>query len=79
MKEAADKAGKLLMVGFTMRFSNENEIAEDFIKQGYLGDIYYSKATYIRRHGAPGGWFSKKKYQVLAGRLWMRKRTMIST
>lgn len=61
MKEAADKAGKLLMVGFTMRFSNEHEIAEDFIKQGYLGDIYYSKATYIRRHGAPGGWFSKKE------------------
>lgn len=60
MKDAADKNGKLLMLGFVTRFSNEARIAKDFIENGHLGDIYYSKATYVRRHGNPGGWFSDK-------------------
>lgn len=58
MKEAADKNGKLLMLGFVTRFSNEARITKDFIDNGNLGDVYYSKATYVRRHGNPGGWFS---------------------
>ncbi len=58
MKEMADKMGKLLMVGFVMRFGDESRIAFDFIDGGYIGDIYYSKATYLRRHGSPGGWFA---------------------
>lgn len=61
MKEVADKMGKLLMIGFTMRFSDESRIAKDFIDKGYMGEIYYSKANYIRRHGSPGGWFSNSK------------------
>jgi len=60
MKDAADKNGKLLMLGFVTRFSNQARIAKDFIDNGMLGDIYYSKATYVRRHGNPGGWFSDK-------------------
>ncbi len=58
MKEAADKTGKLLMIGFVLRFSEETELALDFAKD--MGDIYYSKAIYLRRHGAPGGWFCDK-------------------
>ena len=57
MKEAADKAGKLLMVGFVLRFNGNTAIVKDFIDKGLLGDIYYSKAQYVRRHGNPGGWF----------------------
>ncbi len=60
MKDAADKNGKLLMLGFVTRFSDAARITKDFIDNGYLGDIYYSKATYVRRHGTPGGWFSDK-------------------
>lgn len=60
MKEAADKAGKLLMIAFMMRFSDEARIAKDFIDKDYLGEIYYSKAQYVRRHGNPGGWFCNK-------------------
>ncbi len=60
MKEAADRNGKLLMVGFVLRFGDEAKIAKDFVDNGYLGDIYYAKAQYIRRHGNPGGWFSNK-------------------
>lgn len=60
MKAAADKNGKLLMIGFVLRFSDETKITQDFIEKGFLGDIYYSKAQYVRRHGNPGGWFGNK-------------------
>lgn len=61
MVEAAKRNNKLLMIGFVLRFDNESIITKDFIDNGYLGDIYYSKATYLRRNGSPGGWFSNKK------------------
>lgn len=61
MAEAAKRNNKLLMIAFVMRFMDEGKIAKDFIDNGYIGDIYYSKATYLRRHGAPGGWFNNKK------------------
>lgn len=57
MKAEADKAGKLLMIGFVLRFGDENALVRDFIDAGMMGDIYYSKATYLRQHGNPGGWF----------------------
>ena len=60
MLAAAEKNGKLLMIGFVLRFSDDARIAMDFIQKGYLGDIYYSKAQYVRRHGNPGGWFGDK-------------------
>ena len=60
MQATAEKNGKLLMIGFVLRFSKENRIAMDFIAGGMMGDIYYTKATYLRRHGNPGGWFSDK-------------------
>ena len=60
MIDAAKKNDRLLMIGFVMRFDTETRIAKDFIDKDYLGDIYYSKATYLRRHGAPGGWFTDK-------------------
>lgn len=61
MKDAADRSGKLLMIGFCMRFSSEAKIARDFIENGYLGDVYFTKAQYVRKHGNPGGWFCDKE------------------
>lgn len=61
MNEVAKKNNKLLMIGFVLRFSDDAKIAKDFIDNGYLGDVYYSKAQYIRRHGSPGGWFANKE------------------
>lgn len=60
MKEAAEKNGKLLMIGFVRRFGNDCELIKDFMAEDYFGDIYYTKATYLRRHGNPGGWFGDK-------------------
>ena len=61
MAALAKKMNKLLMIGFVMRFMDETRVAQDFISAGSLGEIYYSKATYLRRHGCPGGWFSDRK------------------
>ena len=60
MKDAADKAGKLLMLGFVRRHGNDAAAAVDLIQKDYLGEIYYAKATYLRRCGFPGGWFGDK-------------------
>jgi predicted dehydrogenase len=60
MKDAAEKANKLLMVGFVRRFGNDCKVIQDFIETDALGEIYYSKATYLRRNGNPGGWFGDK-------------------
>ncbi len=60
MKEAAEKNGKLLMIGFVRRFGNDCAIVQDFSKNDFFGDMYYAKANYRRRKGAPGGWFGDK-------------------
>ena len=60
MKEAADKAGKLLMIGFVRRYGNDTQIFMDFKNSDYFGEIYWAKAQYIRRNGNPGGWFGEK-------------------
>ncbi len=60
MQEAAAKSGKLLMIGFVRRFGNDCRILKEFIDSGFFGDIYYAKATYLRRCGNPGGWFGDK-------------------
>lgn len=60
MKRVADENGKLLMIGFVRRHGNDCAIVKDFIDKGDLGDLYYAKATYLRRHGNPGGWFGDK-------------------
>ena len=60
MKAAADKAGKVLMIGFVRRFGRDCEIVSDLIDSDRLGEIYYAKASYLRRNGNPGGWFGNK-------------------
>ena len=60
MKAVADKSGKLLMIGFVRRYGNDCKILQDFISKDYMGDLYYAKATYLRRDGNPGGWFGDK-------------------
>lgn len=60
MLDTARKCGKKLMIGFVRRFGNDTAVMQDFIKGGTLGEIYYAKATYLRRNGNPGGWFGDK-------------------
>ena len=60
MKAAAVKNGRLLMVGFVRRYGSDAEKALQLINQGYLGETYFAKASYLRRCGFPGGWFGDK-------------------
>lgn len=60
MKEAAERNGKLLMIGFVRRYGNDCHILKEFIETDYFGELYYAKATYLRRKGNPGGWFGDK-------------------
>ena len=50
------------MIGFVRRHGNDCKILKDFIDADSLGEIYYAKATYLRRNGNPGGWFGNKEY-----------------
>ena len=49
MKEAAERNGKLLMIGFVRRFGNDCAIVQDFSKNDFFGEMYYAKANYRRR------------------------------
>ncbi|WP_314067613.1 Gfo/Idh/MocA family oxidoreductase [uncultured Vagococcus sp.] len=60
MEEAAKANNKLLMIGFVRRFGNDAKIVTDFRDNDFFGEIYYGKATYLRRNGNPGGWFGDK-------------------
>lgn len=60
MKEAAERNGKLLQIGFVRRFGNDCAVLQDFLREGTLGDIYFAKAAYLRRNGNPMGWFGDK-------------------
>ncbi|MBQ7224819.1 MAG: gfo/Idh/MocA family oxidoreductase [Clostridia bacterium] len=41
--------------------NNQNTLNNPtFIENDKVGDIYYAKATYLRRNGNPGGWFGDK-------------------
>lgn len=62
MLDAAKKNDRILMIGFVRRYGNDCRVVKDFIDSGAVGDIYYAKATYLRRHGCPGGWFGDKRY-----------------
>ncbi len=62
MNQAAEKAGKVLMVMRNNRFVNASQYAKKFIEQGRMGDIYAGRCGWQRRRGIPGkgGWFTTK-------------------
>lgn len=60
MLAAANESGKILMIGFNIRFRSDVQRLKQFVDAGDLGEIYYAKTGYIRRRGTPFGWFSVK-------------------
>lgn len=61
VEEAVKRCGKTLQVGFVRRYASNSKIIKQYIDNEELGEIYYAKATCIRRLGNPGGWFSDKE------------------
>lgn len=58
---ASCEYGKQVQVGFVRRFDPRTIFLKELIDNGELGDIYYVKASAIRRMGNPGGWFADKQ------------------
>lgn len=64
MLEARDRTGKMLTIGYQYRHFHENAVAKQVVDEGWLGDIYYAEASYIRRRGVPTwGVFTDKSKQ----------------
>ena len=58
VEAAANRSGRVFQVGFVRRYAANTELLRRFIDAGELGEIYYAKASCLRRLGNPGGWFS---------------------
>jgi len=53
MVQAAEKAGKRLMIGMSQRFRPQSLAFRGMVERGELGDIYYARSSWIRRRGMP--------------------------
>jgi len=62
MVETSRACRRSLTVGHHMRYQPATVKAREVIDSGALGDIYYAKASYLRRNGIPGygSWFTNK-------------------
>ena len=62
MADAAEAAGKKLMVMRNNRFSDPSAYAKKYIEEGRMGEIYAGRCAWQRRRGIPGkgGWFTTK-------------------
>ncbi|MBU5445174.1 Gfo/Idh/MocA family protein [Paenibacillus sp. MSJ-34] len=58
IQDAVKASGKTLQVGFVRRYDPNAKMLRAFVDQGDFGDIYFAKASSIRRLGNPGGWFA---------------------
>jgi len=58
VEKAVRESGKLLQVGYVRRFDPNVKMIREFVDQGEFGELYYAKASTLRRLGNPGGWFA---------------------
>ncbi|MFC4810646.1 Gfo/Idh/MocA family protein [Paenibacillus sp. GCM10023250] len=61
VEQAAKRSGKTLQVGFVRRYGANTRIVKAMADRGEFGELYYAKASCIRRLGNPGGWFADKE------------------
>lgn len=64
MVAAAREHGLVLMTAFTQRARNDCQALHRHIATGALGQIYYAKASWMRRNGIPGigTWFTQQQF-----------------
>lgn len=63
ISQAAIQAGRVLQVAFNHRRREDIRVLKHYIDDGEIGQIYYAKAHWMRRHGIPGSgtWFVSKE------------------
>ncbi|MCX7704786.1 MAG: Gfo/Idh/MocA family oxidoreductase [bacterium] len=61
--ETVKKTGNKFMVAFCHRFAPHSQFIKKMVDDGHIGEIYYAKASCLRRRGIPGlgTWFTTKK------------------
>lgn len=64
MVAAARQHNRVLMVAFSQRSRNDCQALKQHILAGGLGEIYYARASWLRRQGIPGigTWFTQKQF-----------------
>ena len=73
MIDAANETGKLLQIGFVRRFGDDAKTVVNLKKAGLLGDIYYAKASYLRRDGCHASGNGTRPFpEGLSGALFRR-------
>lgn len=62
MVAASKRAGRSLTVGFHNRYRPDMSAGHEVVQSGKLGQVYYAKASLLRRSGIPGygSWFTNK-------------------
>ncbi|GIO11407.1 oxidoreductase [Cohnella xylanilytica] len=60
VQQAVRSSGRILQVGFVRRYDPNAQLLLRFAEQGEFGELYYAKASILRRLGNPGGWFADK-------------------
>ncbi|WP_246938772.1 Gfo/Idh/MocA family protein [Bacillus pinisoli] len=64
MKEAAERNGKILTIGYHYRFMKEPQAAKKLLLQGEIGEPFVSRVQALRRRKVPGwGVFTNKALQ----------------
>ena len=53
MVDTAERTGKLLSIGYQSRFRPDSQYLKQEAEEGIFGDVYYAKATAIRRRAVP--------------------------
>ncbi|MFD0712901.1 Gfo/Idh/MocA family protein [Paenibacillus sp. GCM10027626] len=61
VEKAVRASNCVLQVGFVRRYGNNTKLVKRFIEAGEIGEVYYAKASCLRKIGNPGGWFSDQK------------------
>src|SRR5690606_27300142 len=61
IQRVAEEHDVVVQVGFVRRHAPNCQVLKSFIDAGDLGEIYYAKASCLRRAGNPGGWFADKE------------------
>lgn len=63
MARAAKASGCILMIRLNYRFNPQSHYLKKMVDKGVLGNVYYARTGWFRRHGIPRGtgWFSVKE------------------
>ena len=61
IQRTVEASDRVVQVGFVRRHSPNCQVLKSFIDAGELGEVYYAKASCLRRVGNPGGWFADKE------------------